>query len=34
MFIALDGIGADGQRHVPVDTSTRERWFVRKATDD
>jgi hypothetical protein len=31
MFITPEGIGADGQRHVPVDTSTPERWFVRSS---
>ncbi len=32
VFITLDGIGigTDGERHVPVDPSTPDRWYVRK----
>jgi hypothetical protein len=34
VFIPTDDIGTDGDKHVPVDTSTPIRWHVRKAIDD
>lgn len=33
-LIPPDGTGADGRRHIPVDHSTPERWYVRDDPDD
>jgi hypothetical protein len=34
VFIPEDNTGNDGERHVPVNTSTPIRWHVRRAIDD
>jgi hypothetical protein len=34
VFVTPDGVGTDGQRHVLVDTSTPDRWYIRKFADD
>ena len=34
MFVTPDGVDTDGKRHVPVDTSTPDRWYVRKPYGD
>jgi hypothetical protein len=33
-FVTPDGIGTDGEKHVPVDTSTPDRWHVGRSADD
>jgi hypothetical protein len=30
VFITPDGIGTDGERHIPADPSTPDRWHVRE----
>lgn len=34
VFITPDGVGSDGNRHVPIDPSTPDRWHVRRTTSD
>jgi hypothetical protein len=34
VFVAPDGIGGDGDRHVLVNPSTPDRWYPRKTSDD
>lgn len=33
-FVTPDSVGADGKRHVPVDTSTPDHWYVRNPAGD
>jgi hypothetical protein len=34
MVLPLDGIGADGQRHVPVDPATPLGWYAHRPDSD
>jgi hypothetical protein len=34
VFITLDGIGTDGNKHVPLDPSTPDRWYVAGDPDE